>query len=72
MATPEIQGKLLKATRWSAGDKGSLFIVQTVLFLQLLMLSHTTLGLLKGKTARCLDSPRPKSQGLGRVVFFFH
>lgn len=49
MATPEIQGKLLKATRWSAGDKGSLFFVQTVLLLQLLMLSHTTLGLLKEK-----------------------
>lgn len=35
MATTEIQGKILKATRWSAGDKGkgSLFIGQTALFL---------------------------------------
>jgi len=51
MATTEIHGKLLKAARWSAGDKGRRQFIhrQTVVFLQLLVLSHTTLGLLKQK-----------------------
>lgn len=66
MATTEIQGKLLKATRRSAGDKGRRqFIHRADCALSPTSYAITYhFGIAKGKIARCLDSCRANHQGL--------
>lgn len=65
MATTKIQGKLLKATRWSAGDKGKRqFIHQTDCALSPAYTITYHSGISKGKIAKCLDSHRTNCQGL--------
>lgn len=74
MATTEIQGKLLKAMRWSAGDKGRRQFTRRADH----ALSSTSyaityrFGVAKGKIARCLDPHRANCQGLEGLGFFPH
>lgn len=72
MATTEIQGELLKAGRWSAGDKGRRQLAHRADH-ALSSTSYATtyhFGVAKGKTARCLDSHRASCQGLAGLGFF--